>query len=409
MGNFEPADEATRAAAFGRWLRDRRKGPPSRTQAEVAEAISRNASYLSRLENGRCFPSRGDCFAIDEVLSLAPSTAWRMARWGLPTYEPNARPFGAWLRNQRQAHPPRTQAEVAEAISMSRPYVSALEKGVETPPPRERCAILDALFGLDHGTAWNRSAPERMRPLHPDLADWHLEQVDRPNIESTQEKDMDTEETETTTGLGALFAAMSKAQGEIRKAQKNAKNPHLRNEYADLEAVWDVVRPVLLANELTVLQEPICEDGRAGVRTTLGHSSGQSMTSTLLLPTAGSRGVNHSQAVGICVSYARRYSLSALLGVTTGEDLDGSVEHATPSAVPDLPHHPSWEKDRPRFCAWAGGVASYDLIRDWCLDLGKPKPSQMDQAGRDALRAFVESDEGARRIGDWISFEKDRS
>ena len=37
-----------------------------------------------------------------------------------------------------------------------------------------------------------------------------------------------------TIAQDQIGAALAKAQARVRKARKNARNPHLRNEYADL-------------------------------------------------------------------------------------------------------------------------------------------------------------------------------
>ena len=56
--------------------------------------------------------------------------------------------------------------------------------------------------------------------------------------------------TDDMKALGALGAALAKAQGEFGAVTKNAKNPHLRNRYADLESVMAAVSPALAANGL---------------------------------------------------------------------------------------------------------------------------------------------------------------
>ena len=73
--------------------------------------------------------------------------------------------------------------------------------------------------------------------------------------------------------LGELFSAMSKAQAAIRKAKRNKRNVHLKNEYADLESVLDAVRPMLSKHGLAVIQQPICTEGHAGVVTWVGPVS----------------------------------------------------------------------------------------------------------------------------------------
>ena len=59
-----------------------------------------------------------------------------------------------------------------------------------------------------------------------------------------------------TAAQDQIGAALARAQGEVRKARKNAKNPHLRNEYADLSSVLDATRGAMAANGLSLVQAP---------------------------------------------------------------------------------------------------------------------------------------------------------
>ncbi len=68
-------------------------------------------------------------------------------------------------------------------------------------------------------------------------------------------KQEQTVEVATLTFLQKLH----RAKQSIKKVAKNAKNPHFKNNYADINALIDEVEPVLLENNLLLLQ-PI-EDG----------------------------------------------------------------------------------------------------------------------------------------------------
>jgi hypothetical protein len=133
--------------------------------------------------------------------------------------------------------------------------------------------------------------------------------------------------------LGELFSAMSKAQAAIKKAKRNKKNIHLKNEYADLESVLDAVRPMLSKHGLAVVQQPICTEGHAGVVTWVGHASGEWMSHELVLPMGG-RGSNLTQQAGAAISYARRYALSSIFAVAVGDDTDGATEDGPPKRAP---------------------------------------------------------------------------
>ena len=122
--------------------------------------------------------------------------------------------------------------------------------------------------------------------------------------------------------IGEIAAALSVAQAEINPAEKNATNPHLKNKYANISAIYDAVREVLPRHGLCVVQTMLPTDGtRAHVRTTLAHKSGQWFASECVMPLDRQGG---AQGMGSAITYARRYSLSAILGVVADEDDDGN-------------------------------------------------------------------------------------
>ena len=119
-------------------------------------------------------------------------------------------------------------------------------------------------------------------------------------------------------------AALVAAIGELSNVAKTASNPYFKSKYAPLDAIVDATRPVLAKHGLAIQQMPIFEDGLAGVITQIIHKSGFSTSSTLLLPLKD----QSPQGVGGAITYARRYSLAAVVGLATEEDLDGN-EHAS--------------------------------------------------------------------------------
>lgn len=116
-----------------------------------------------------------------------------------------------------------------------------------------------------------------------------------------------------------IAAAIATAQAAIPPAAKNAQNPHLRNRYADLAAVWAAVRDELPKHGLAVVQTMVPrDDGKACVRTLLTHTSGQWIAGECALPVPKA----DPQGYGSAITYARRYSLSAMLGVVSEDDDD---------------------------------------------------------------------------------------
>jgi hypothetical protein len=117
-----------------------------------------------------------------------------------------------------------------------------------------------------------------------------------------------------------IAAALALAQSEIKPAVKDAENPHLKSKYANLSSVWDAVREPLANNGLSVTQTfAPSEPGTITVVSTLLHKSGEWIESPLTLPV----GQATAQGCGSAITYARRYGLSALLGVVADDDDDG--------------------------------------------------------------------------------------
>jgi hypothetical protein len=123
-----------------------------------------------------------------------------------------------------------------------------------------------------------------------------------------------------------LNAAIVAALGELRNVAKNAVNPHFKSKFATLDSILDATRPVLAKHGLALSQEPVFEDGMAGVVTRLIHTSGESRESKLLLPMRD----QSAQGAGSAITYARRYAAASVLGIASEDDEDGQVA-STPS------------------------------------------------------------------------------
>ncbi len=125
--------------------------------------------------------------------------------------------------------------------------------------------------------------------------------------------------------INELMGALAKAQGKMSGASKDSANPFFKSKYADLNSVWNACREALSENGLAVVQT-VQErpDGTICLHTTLGHASGQWMTSTMPIRMKTDGKTNELQVLGSCLSYLRRYSLMALVGVAPGDDDDGN-------------------------------------------------------------------------------------
>lgn len=127
--------------------------------------------------------------------------------------------------------------------------------------------------------------------------------------------------------INELALALAKAQGQIRSAPKDAKvGGKISYKYATLDSIWDACRKPLSDNGLAVVQLPTNGEGGLTLETILLHSSGQWVSSKLSLPESAGR-MSELQAMGSALTYARRYMLGAIVGITTGDDDDGRAAH----------------------------------------------------------------------------------
>lgn len=114
---------------------------------------------------------------------------------------------------------------------------------------------------------------------------------------------------------------------EVKIIEKDGENPHFKNSYATLDTIIDEVRPLLAKQGLVIMQFPGGDGEKYTLRTMLIHESGEWIESE---PLTMKPVKNDPQGIGSCTTYARRYSLSAMLSLNTGEDDDGEkATHGT--------------------------------------------------------------------------------
>ena len=125
---------------------------------------------------------------------------------------------------------------------------------------------------------------------------------------------------EKSEKIELLVKALSKAQAEFPRIEKDKENPFYHSKYADLSTVLGAVMPTLAKHGLVV-----CQTSRAGDKpclvTTLAHESGQFISGEYpLVPVKP-----EPQALGSAMTYARRYAICAILGVVADDDDDGNA------------------------------------------------------------------------------------
>ena len=123
--------------------------------------------------------------------------------------------------------------------------------------------------------------------------------------------------------IANLAKALSIVQGKLTHAKKDSANPFFKSKYADLESVWDACRDLLANNGLAVAQFPGTYsdlDKTMSLTTVLTHESGEWISQEMSVPMSKV----DAQGAGSCISYMRRYSLAAVVGVVQADD-DGNA------------------------------------------------------------------------------------
>lgn len=134
-----------------------------------------------------------------------------------------------------------------------------------------------------------------------------------------------------------------KAQSEFPKLQKDGENPHFRSSFITLDNLLAKVLPVLNKNGLMMMQGVTTLDGQPALKTMITDGTDVVETTMLLMMKS-----NDPQGQGSAITYARRYSLMAILGLAAGEDDDGNAANEAEN------HRQEYERQKTSPMALAG-------------------------------------------------------
>ena len=132
----------------------------------------------------------------------------------------------------------------------------------------------------------------------------------------------------------SIASAYVAAFAEIEGAVKDAKNPHLKSQYADLPSVIAAIKPALIKHGLAFTQPCQPSDEGVTVSTVLHHASGETLDLGSLFVPANKK---DAQGFGSALTYARRYSLLSAFGVPTEDDDGNAASASTAKADPTKP------------------------------------------------------------------------
>ncbi len=119
--------------------------------------------------------------------------------------------------------------------------------------------------------------------------------------------------------------ALLAVKGELPKLTRTATNPHFKSKYVPLEGLMETVEPILLRHGLLWMTFPTFAPVANELLPALGYEMLHVRSATvregkLLLLAAK----DDPQGQSAAITYARRYSLEAILGLTATDDDDGN-------------------------------------------------------------------------------------
>ena len=173
--------------------------------------------------------------------------------------------------------------------------------------------------------------------------------------------------------IANIAKALNRVQAEHLFALTDKSNPFFKSKYADLSSVWTVARTPLIENGLSVVQTfDVGNNGLPIIVTTLLHTSGEWIKGSLEMPILKP----DPQAVGSSITYARRYALSAMVGICP-EDDDGEKGMARKkNAVPKKESSGEMSKKQSDAIMKIGN--SFDLTESEIIEMVKWKAEKED-------------------------------
>lgn len=118
--------------------------------------------------------------------------------------------------------------------------------------------------------------------------------------------------------IANIAKAVAEFQSKVPAIKKDGTNPHFKSKFATLESIIDGIKKPLQDAKLSYVQMP---SGENELVTVLMHESGEFFESTVKMAPKE----NTPQGQGSAITYMRRYSLSAMLGLATEDDDDGNA------------------------------------------------------------------------------------
>ena len=122
----------------------------------------------------------------------------------------------------------------------------------------------------------------------------------------------------------AMAKALIAVQSEMDSLPKNKTGYGYK--YTDFDTLVSSFKPVLKKNGLGFSQLlKTRENGRTCIETIVFHESGEAFSASVDVPIMQLGKMTDAQCLGAGITYMKRYALSAVFGISSDEDTDGTI------------------------------------------------------------------------------------
>mgnify|MGYP002633886319 CR=1 FL=1 len=184
----------------------------------------------------------------------------------------------------------------------------------------------------------------------------------------------------TSESIKEIATALKNFQAVAKNAFKEKSGYNYK--YAPIDVILKENRPLMATYGLSHIQSQSFIDGIVEITTRLMHESGEWIETSAQSPFAQMKGMNDYQSIGSGITYLRRYSLSAALGIAADEDEDAHGEQEQkPKLAP-----PSKASSEDKKKAWNDFK---DICENLEVDAVEFMESNMDMSDKNAVYGEV--------------------
>lgn len=207
-----------------------------------------------------------------------------------------------------------------------------------------------------------------------------------------------------------ILSDLGKAQAEFPTLPKDTNGYNYK--YTNLDTVITTLRPILTKHKIGFMQSlTTSETGKSAITTRLFHETGEWLEDTTPLPDVLLSKGNAAQNLGAAITYMKRYTLCAMLGVSSDEDPDGKADgNPDFNARNQKPqnHGPAQKQDNTPAGGWDTKEQA-NRIRELLAAKypdGTPIFADSDHRAITSMRATKTADEVIRMLNEEITHAK---